>query len=136
MLPPALMLTLMWSEAVPLLLALVGSCTTVYASLLQWGMDIIYHNLFWVGVCYGSTIDCIDKQLIAWGHFFSANLYYIGSLPLSTALMMEGLLSSIRLNGLLAGSTRAVAFGMPGTFLRAAFADGVPCRAVVMARGV
>ena len=33
MLPPAPVLTLMQSEAVPLLLALAGSCTIVYASL-------------------------------------------------------------------------------------------------------
>ena len=33
MLPPAPVLTLMWSEAVPLLLALAGSCNILYASL-------------------------------------------------------------------------------------------------------
>ena len=32
-LPPALVLTLMWSDAVTFLLALAGSCTVVYASL-------------------------------------------------------------------------------------------------------
>ena len=33
MLPPAPVLTLMASEAVPFLLALAGSCTVMYASL-------------------------------------------------------------------------------------------------------
>ena len=33
MLPPALVLTLMQSEAVPFLLVLAGSCMVVYASL-------------------------------------------------------------------------------------------------------
>ena len=33
MLPPAPVLTLMWSEAVPFLLVLAGRCTVVYASL-------------------------------------------------------------------------------------------------------
>ena len=33
MLPLAPVLTLMWNEAVPLLLALAGSCIVVYASL-------------------------------------------------------------------------------------------------------
>ena len=33
MLHPAPVLTLMWSEAVPFLLALAGSCMAVYASL-------------------------------------------------------------------------------------------------------
>ena len=36
MLPPALVLTLMQSEAVPFLLALAGSCTVVHASLHCW----------------------------------------------------------------------------------------------------
>ena len=49
MLPPALVSTLMWSEAVPFLLALAGSCMVVYASL-QHGADISNHYLFGMGV--------------------------------------------------------------------------------------
>ena len=36
MLPPALVSTLKWSEAVPFLLVLAGSCMVVYASLHHW----------------------------------------------------------------------------------------------------
>ena len=98
-------------------------------------MDIIYHNLLWVSISYSSTINCIDKELIAWGHFPSVNLYCVSFLSLSTASMMGGLLSSIRLSELLVGSTRTAALCMPVTFFRTALADGILCREVVMARG-
>ena len=49
MLPPAPVLTLTWSEAVPFLLALAGICMVVYASLhcgAQTSLTII--SLEWV----------------------------------------------------------------------------------------
>ena len=116
-----------------------GTCRQFYhcvCFVALWGKDIIYHYLFWVGVSYGPTVNCINKQLITCGCFLSANLYYVGFPPLSTVSMMGGLLSSIGLSRLLACSTRAVALCMPVTFFGTAFADGVPCWAVVMARGV
>ena len=65
MLPPALMPTLMQSEAVPFLPALAGSCTVCFVA--PWGMDITYHYLFRVSVSYGSIVDCINEQFITCG---------------------------------------------------------------------
>ena len=104
--------------------------------IAPWGTDIIYHNLLWVSISYSSTIDCIDEQLIAWGCFLSVNLYHVSFLPFSMAMMTEGLLSSIGLSGLLAGSTRTVPLGMPVTLFRTALADGILHKAVVIARGM
>ena len=98
----------------------VGTCMQLYhciCFITLWGMDIIYHNLLWVSISYSSTIDHIDEQLITWGSFLSVKLYYISFLPLSTVSTLGGLLSSIGLSGLLAGSTRTVALCMPVTFL-------------------
>ena len=117
----------------------VGTCRQLYHCIcfiaLQC-MDIVYHNLLWVSISYSSTIDHIHKQFIAWGSFLSVNLYHIIFLPLSTVSMTGGLLCSVGLGVLLAGSTRAVALCMPLTFLRTALADGILHRVVVMARGV
>ena len=115
-----------------------GTCRQLYhciCFITPWGMDIIYHNLFWVSISYSSTIKCINKQLITWGCFLSINLYHINVFPLSTASMMGGLLSSIGLSGLLSGNTSTVALCMPVTFFRTALADSISCGAVVTARG-
>ena len=117
---------------------IASTCRQLYHCICftaLWDTDIIYHNLFWMSIFYSSTINCIDEQLITWGCFLSVNLFHINFLPLSTALTMGGLLSSMRLSGLLACSTRTLALCMPVTFLRTALADIISCRAVVMARG-
>ena len=67
-----------------------------------WGVDVIYHYLFRMGVSCTSTVDCISEQLITWGCFLSADLYYVTSLPLLPALMMGDLHSSIRFGGMFA----------------------------------
>ena len=103
--------------------------------IAPWGMDTVYHNLLWVSISYSSTVDCINEQLITWECFLSVHLYCVSFLPLSKVLMMGGLLSSIILSGLLAGSTRTVALCMPVTFYRTVPEDSVLCRAVGMARG-
>ena len=116
-----------------------GVCRQLYhciCFITLWGTDIIYHNLFWVSISYNSTIDCIDKQLIAWGCTLSVILYHMSCLPLSMTSMTEALLSYIRLSGMFTRSTRTAALCMPVTFYRTAFADSIPCRAVVMARRV
>ena len=66
MLPPAPVSNLMWSEAVPFLLALAGSCIVVYASLNHGAQDI-YHYFFGVSVSDGAVVDCIDEQFIVCG---------------------------------------------------------------------
>ena len=104
--------------------------------IAPWGRDIVYHYLFGMGVSCSSTVDCIGKQLITWRCFLSADLYYVGSLPLFLALVMGGLHSSIRLSGMFACSTRAVALCMPVASFGTAVVDGIPCGTVVMVRGV
>ena len=96
-----------------------GTCRQLYhcmCFITPWDMDIVYHNLLWVTISYSFTIDCINEQLITWRSFLSVNLYHFSFLSLSTASTMGSLLSSIRLSGLLASSTRPVALCMPVNF--------------------
>ena len=104
--------------------------------IAPWGTDVVYHYLFRRGVPCSSTVDCIRKQLITWGCFLSADLYYVGSLPLFPVSVMGGLPCFIGLSGMFAYSSRAMALCMPVVSFGTAIADGVLCGTVVMARGV
>ena len=73
-----------------------------------------------MSISYSSTIDHINEQLITWVCFLSVNLYHISFLSLCLASTTGGLLSSIGLSGLLAGSIRTVAPFMPVTSFRRA----------------
>ena len=70
------------------------------------------------------------------GCFLSADLYYVSSLSLFLVSVMGGLHSYIRLSGMFAHSTRAVALCVPVASFGTAIAVGILCRTVVMARGV
>ena len=101
-----------------------------------WGTDVIYHYLIGMCVSCSSTVDCIGKQLITWGCFLCVDLYYVSSLPPFMALVMGGLLSSIRFSSIFTHSTRAVALHMPVASFGTSIVDGILCRGVVTARGV
>ena len=47
-----------------------GTCRQLYCGvcfIALWGMDIIYHNLFWVDVSCSSIVDHINEQFIVGG---------------------------------------------------------------------
>ena len=47
-----------------------GTCRQLYCGICfiaPWGIDIIYHDLFWVYVSYGSAVDHINEQFIICG---------------------------------------------------------------------
>ena len=51
-----------------------GTCRQLYCCICfiaPWGTDIIYHNLFWVGVSHGSIVDHINEQFLLCGCFLS-----------------------------------------------------------------
>ena len=83
MLPPDPVLILTWTEAVPLLLVLVGSLMTVYASLHYW--ELMLSMIISFG-CTSPTIPqfiaTMNRSLC--GGFFSVlALAACGSLPFS-----------------------------------------------------
>ena len=54
-----------------------GTCRQLYCGMgfiAPWGTDIIYHNLFWVYVSYGSIVDHINEQFIICGCSLSVAL--------------------------------------------------------------
>ena len=130
MLPPDLVSILTWTEAVPLLLELVGSLMTVHFIALP-GTDVVNDYLLWVHITYCFTVHCSNEQVFLWGSFLCFGFGSLWFSPLFAIFEKRLMMGCLWTSGV-----TALAFHLPMTLFSTTFACQVMGRAVVFTRRV
>ena len=114
MLPPDLVSTLTWTEAVSLLLVLAGSFMTMYASSHCWELMLLMITSF------GCTSPTVLQSIAATNRSLCRGIFYVLVLTACVSLF-AALELGLMMGHLQTSSARAVAFCLPVTLFPTTF---------------